>query len=111
MALRIRKDGRIMCAAICPPMLGDTYINDGLHYEMSVEHKVIGTDDNHMKHGEWWWTGNVPEGIILNDFYSTKEKLPRKMPRYLKKQATKVAKRWKHFGFKTKKSSFDTKQG
>jgi hypothetical protein len=64
MALRIRKDGKILCAAMHPRQRGDTYIDDGLHYQMSVVHKVIWTDDNHLDsknkkgHGEWWWNEN-----------------------------------------------------
>ena len=42
MALIIRKDGRILCAAIHHEEIGDTYIDDGLHYEMSVVKKIIG---------------------------------------------------------------------
>ena len=73
MALRIRKDGRILCAAIHPEEIDDTYIDDGLHYEMSVVKKVIGTEehDKHKTHGQWWWLGNVPEGIEIEDFYLT----------------------------------------
>lgn len=71
MALRIRKDGRILCAALHLAEEGDTYIHDGLHYAMSVENKVIGTEDyeKHIKHGQWWWMGNVPEHIKISDFY------------------------------------------
>ena len=52
MALRIRKDGRILCAAMHPEEEGDTYITDGLHYQMSVENKVIGTEpmEKHKTH-------------------------------------------------------------
>lgn len=57
MALRIRKDGRILCAAVHVEEEGDTYIDDQLHYEMSVIHQVIVTDDRHLEHGEWWWKG------------------------------------------------------
>lgn len=71
MALRIRKDGRILCAAIHPEMEGDTYIDDGLHYEMSVIHKVIVTEPEpqHSKRGEWWWRNNIPWGIEIAEFY------------------------------------------
>lgn len=71
MAVRIRKDGRILCAALHPPEEGDTYIDDGLHYQMSVEHRVIGTEPEpkHSTHGEWWWLGNVPEGVKIAAFY------------------------------------------
>lgn len=73
MALRIRKDGRIMCAAMHPKMEGDTYIPDGLHYQMSVINKVIGTEchENHSINGEWWWVGNIPNGIVIDNFYLT----------------------------------------
>lgn len=71
MALRVRRDGRILCAAIHSEELGDTYIDDSLHYEMSVIHKVIGTEpmEKHKIHGQWWWMGNVPEGIEIDPFY------------------------------------------
>ena len=75
MALRVRKDGRILCAAIHPAERGDTYIDDGLHYEMSVVSKVIGTEpmERHKEHGEWWWLGNVPEGVDIEPFYLDRE--------------------------------------
>jgi hypothetical protein len=71
MALRIRKDGRILCAAMHGAEPGDTYIDDGLHYEMSVIHKVIGTEpsEKHNSHGQWWWIGNVPAHIEIEPFY------------------------------------------
>lgn len=71
MALRIRKDGRILCASIHPQEEGDTYIDDGLHYEMSVVKKVIGAEgiEAHMKSGQWWRVGNIPEEIIIDEFY------------------------------------------
>lgn len=67
MAVRIRKDGRILCAAMHPAEEGDTYIHDGLHYRMSVEEKVLVTEphEKHSVHGEWWWAGNVPEGVYI----------------------------------------------
>lgn len=73
MALRIRKDGRILCAAMHPAEDGDTYIDDGLHYQMSVERKVIVTEymDQHKSNGQWWWRGNIPEGITIDNFYLT----------------------------------------
>lgn len=71
MALRIRTDGRILCAAMHPAEPGDTYVDDGLHYQMSVEHKVIGTEpmEKHEVNGQWWWMGNIPEGIEIAEFY------------------------------------------
>ena len=65
MALRIRKDGRIFCAAIHGAEEGDTYLDDDLHYRLSVVARVLVTEphEKHMQHGEWWWSGNVPEGV------------------------------------------------
>jgi hypothetical protein len=73
MALRIRKDGRILCAAMHRAEPGDTYIHDGLHYQLSVEEKVLVTEphEQHKLRGEWWWAGNVPEGITPADFYES----------------------------------------
>ena len=75
MALRIRKDGRILCAAIHSAEDGDTYIDDGLHYTMSCDRKVICTQEweEHQFRGEWWWVGNIPEGIVIDPFYIIKE--------------------------------------
>ena len=65
MALRIRKNGRIFCAALHAEESGDTYIDDTLHYEMSVIHRVLVTEPEpeHSKRGEWWWAENVPDGV------------------------------------------------
>lgn len=67
MALRIRKDGRILCAALHVKKAGDTYIDDGLQYELSVVCRVLVTEPEpeHSKRGEWWWHGQVPEGVII----------------------------------------------
>lgn len=71
MALRIRKDGRVLCAAMHAEEPGDTYLDDGLHYKMSVMRKVLVTEpmSEHAKHGEWWWRGQVPFGVVIDDFY------------------------------------------
>lgn len=74
MAVRIRKDGRVFCAALRPAENGDTYLDDHLHYELSVISKVLVTEPNekHMINAEWWWSGNVPEGIEIDEFYMTR---------------------------------------
>ena len=41
MAVRIRKDLTILCAAKSEEQEGDIYVNDGLHYVLSVELKVL----------------------------------------------------------------------
>ncbi len=75
MALRIRLDGRIFCAARRKKMKGDIYIDDTLHYEMSVVHKVLVTTPmkQHKKMGgEWWWKGREPKDVIIDEFYYSK---------------------------------------
>ena len=71
MALRIRKSGRIFCAALCQEESGDTYIDDGLHYELSVVRKVLVSEPlpKHTETGEWWWRGNVPSNVNIDSFY------------------------------------------
>ena len=71
MALRIRKNGRVLCAAMHRAKKGDTYINDQLHYEMSVIHKILATEPmtRHKEKGEWWWVGNIPDEIDIDEFY------------------------------------------
>jgi len=74
MALRIRLDGRILCAALNKVEDGDIYINDNLHYQLSVKEKVLVTTENeyHMKHGgEWWWKGREPKELLIDNFYYT----------------------------------------
>ena len=64
MAIRVRKDGTMWCAAHTSAMDGDTYIDDGLHYELSVERGVIVAlpMPDHEKHCQWWWVGSAPPG-------------------------------------------------
>ena len=74
MAVRIRKDGRIFCAVLSEPNKGDCYLDDGIHYDLSVNKKVLVTTENdyHMKNGgEWWWKGQEPKNIKLGKFYKT----------------------------------------
>ena len=67
MALRIRKSGTIICAAMSEPKPNDTYINDYLHYEMSEVQKVIVSEPmpKHKETGLWWWAGNVPAAVVI----------------------------------------------
>lgn len=67
MAIRVRKDGRMFCAALTQEMPGDTYIDDGLHYEMSVEKAVIVAlpMPAHIENPEWWWVGQAPESADM----------------------------------------------
>ena len=74
MAVRIRKNGKIVCAAINEALDGDCYIDDGLSYYLSVIKKILVTTENdyHMANGgEWWWKGQEPKHIMIDKFYYT----------------------------------------
>lgn len=77
MAVRIREDGRVLCAAMHPAEPGDTYLDDGISYRLSVVDKVLVTESmhqdcgrgGHAKHGEWWWQYRVPGDVVIDGFY------------------------------------------
>lgn len=79
MALRLRKDGRLLCAAMHKEEPGDTYLHDGITEILSGstgEIPVIGAEpmEKHKKkgylhRGEWWWLGNVPDDVEIDSFY------------------------------------------
>lgn len=71
MAVRVRKNGQILCAAMFPEKCGDIYINDTIHYCLSVELKILVTEPHelHSIHGEWWPVNKVPKNVIIDDFY------------------------------------------
>lgn len=55
MSIRWRKDGRLLCAAMSKPEDDDTYIDDRLHYQLSVISKAIIASANHEKDALWFW--------------------------------------------------------
>jgi len=55
MAIRWRKNGVLICAAMSEAEPGDTYINDGLHYQLSVVTRAIVADPQHKENGLWHW--------------------------------------------------------
>ncbi len=75
MSLRIRTSGRILCAAMHPEEPGDTYLNDGISYRLTVELRAIVTEPmfsdvgrgGHAKHGEWWWANEVPPDVVVEE--------------------------------------------
>lgn len=78
MAVRIRQDGTILCAAMHPAKPGDTYLHDGLHYKLGVELRSLVTEPmtadpadpgrgGHGVHGEWWWRDAVPADVVIED--------------------------------------------
>jgi hypothetical protein len=83
MAVRIRKDGRIFCAAMHRAEEGDSYLDDGVHYYLSVERRVLRTEpmEGHAKHGQWWWAGQEPEWAYIDPFY---EELSGRVPEWPK---------------------------
>ena len=70
MAIRVRKDGTMWCAAHTQPQDGDTYIDDGLHYTLSVERRVIVAlpMPEHVSHPQWWWAGSAPPEAELYEW-------------------------------------------
>ena len=66
MAIRWRKDGTLICAAMSAPEEGDTYIDDGMHYRLSVEEERIVADKDHKLNGLWHWaTDGVSKYIAV----------------------------------------------
>jgi len=55
MAIRWRRGGRLLCAAKSDPEEGDTYIDDRLHYQLSVISRAIIADVNEEGTGLWHW--------------------------------------------------------
>lgn len=55
MSIRWRLSGELLCAAMTEEMEGDTYIDDRLHYQMSVISKCIIADLDHEVNGLWHW--------------------------------------------------------
>lgn len=55
MAIRWRRKGQLICAAMSEPEQGDTYIDDRLAYELTVIQKIIVADENHKENGLWRW--------------------------------------------------------
>jgi len=55
-----------------PEEPGDTYLDDGLHYTLSVELGAVVTEKmeqaggrgGHACHGEWWWAHRVPPDVL-----------------------------------------------
>lgn len=77
MALRIRESGQVVCAAMHEPEPGDTYVDDEVHYRLSVETAALVTEPmwlppgqglgGHGAHGLWWWRGEVPAQARIQD--------------------------------------------
>lgn len=71
MSVRIRAGGSpIVCAAMHPELPGDTYIDDPLHYRLSVEYGVLVSEpqERHALDGLWWWFDEVPDGVEIEQY-------------------------------------------
>lgn len=55
MAIRWRATGELLCAAKSLAEKDDTYIDDRLHYQLSVISRVLIADVNHENNGLWYW--------------------------------------------------------
>ena len=55
MSIRWRLNGDLVCAAMHPSEDGDSYIDDRLHYQLSVISRAIVADVNHDHNGNWVW--------------------------------------------------------
>ncbi len=55
MSLRWRASGELLCAAKHDAMENDTYIDDNLHYQLSVELKIIAPQADEHESGVWHW--------------------------------------------------------
>lgn len=72
MAIRKRLDGTLICAAMSDAEEGDTYIDDGLHYLLSVESKAILADVDHEKNGLWHWVSDLSTRAVKVDWKENK---------------------------------------
>ena len=55
MSIRWRLNGDMICAAMSKAEFGDCYIDDRLHYQLSVISRSIIADINHETNGLWHW--------------------------------------------------------
>ena len=70
MSLRWRKDGRLLCGAKSEAEEGDTYIDDRLHYELSVLCDAVNPHEDEEETGLW---GFVKRPMTDNRFKSSVE--------------------------------------
>lgn len=64
MSIRWRCDGSLICGAKSEPRHCDTYIDDRMHYQLSIELKVIKPDSDENENGIWHWVDNEKEQAV-----------------------------------------------
>lgn len=67
MSLRWRVNGVLICGAKSAEEEGDTYIDDRLHYRLSLIIKVITPDDDEKETGLWHWDEEEKWRCFLKD--------------------------------------------
>ncbi len=55
MSLRWRSTGELLCGANSEPLKDDCYIDDRLHYQLSLVLGVVRPDPNEEETGVWHW--------------------------------------------------------
>lgn len=56
MSLRVRANGELLCAAKHPALPDDLrYIDDGLHYILAAEQRVLIPNHDEAETGKWHW--------------------------------------------------------
>ncbi len=60
MAMRWRRTGELLCAAKHTAKPGDTYIDDRLHYQLSIEAHAILPALDEEETGRWYWICDYP---------------------------------------------------
>ncbi len=58
MSIRWRSNGEMLCAATSEIEPDDCYIDDRLHYQLSVISRSIIADIDHENNGLWYWVHN-----------------------------------------------------
>lgn len=71
MAIRIRTDGSMVCAAKHPELPGDRYVDDALHQRLSADFGVLVSEphERHQHDGLWWWFDQVPTDREPDPYY------------------------------------------
>ena len=62
MSIRWRRTGELLCGAKSIEFPDDCYIDDRLHYQLSVELGVIVPDENEEENGLWNWLEEKTNG-------------------------------------------------
>jgi hypothetical protein len=84
LAVRIRQNGQILCAAMHPAEPGDTYLDDVLHERLAGGTGALVTEPmhcdrgrgGHANHGEWWWRDRIPADVEADPYFLSRGRPP-----------------------------------